>query len=183
MPTPIGHSLAGLSLFWAAMRNKAIEWKLLLTAIIAAILPDGDFIFGFFVGNPNKFHHQFTHSLVFVILAGTTLSLFIKGRSFKSYLSYAGLFSLMGMLHLFLDAVCVDTSAPYGFQLFWPFTKQYYIFPITPLLDVHRASESVTFFTSMLNWHNLKTVSLELLIFIPLVVLSYKWRKKTIKNH
>lgn len=155
----------------------------MFVAIIAAVLPDGDFIFGFFVGNPNKYHHQFTHSLIFVLAAGLVLALLFRVRSPKDYFFRVGLFSLMGMLHLFLDAVCVDTSAPYGFQLFWPFTKQYYIFPITPLLDVHRASESVTFFTSMLNWHNLKTVSLELLIFIPLVVLSYKWRKKTIKNH
>ena len=183
MPSPIGHSLAGIALFLVFIRRRFVEWKILLIAIVAALLPDGDFIFGFFVGNPNRFHHQFTHSLVFVVLAGLALALLMKVRTTKEYFSYTCLFSLMGLLHLLLDAACIDTSAPFGIKLLWPFSEKFYIFIITPLLDLRRSSDSSTFFSSMLNWHNLKTISLEKLIFMPLSYLAYLWNRKAVKSN
>jgi len=183
MPSPIGHSIAGIALFWVVIRRRFVDRKILIIAILATLLPDVDFIFGFFIGNPNRFHHQFTHSLVFVLLAGLALSLLTKVRTTKEYFAYTSLFSLLGFLHLFLDAACIDTSAPYGMKLLWPFSEKFYIFIVTPLLDVQRSSDSATFFSSMLNWHNLKTISLEILIFMPLSYLAYQWNRKVMKSH
>ena len=173
MPSPIGHSLAGLALFFFSVRRRLYNWKLLFIALFAAILPDCDFLFGFVIGQPNKYHHQFTHSVIFVIIAGLALALLIRERNRVLFLSNAILFSLMGILHLTLDSLCVDTSAPFGLQILWPFTEKFYIFYTTPLLDIQRSSESATFFSSMFSWHNFKAISLEIVIFAPLVYLAY----------
>ena len=66
MASPVGHSLFGLGIYSAA--NKQFNWKTVFIYIVLANLADFDFLFGFVVGEPNKYHHQFTHSFVMAVL-------------------------------------------------------------------------------------------------------------------
>ena len=83
MPTPVGHSLMGYILY--SERKKAnwnLTWKDMFVFIFIANLADVDYIPGFFVGNPNHFHHGMTHSIGFAIFTGLIFGLFyyIKER-------------------------------------------------------------------------------------------------------
>jgi len=91
-------------------------------------------------------------------------------------------FIISGILltHLVLDYFTIDTSEPYGMQVFWPISKGYFISPVTFLGDLYKSSSSATFIPSLFVWHNLKTVALETAIFLPLLtgvwIVKKKWK-------
>ena len=71
MCTPVGHSLAAYSVVYATRPTWIRQYgSLFLMAIMVGNLPDIDLIFGYFVGNPNLYHHLWTHSLTFSIIGG-----------------------------------------------------------------------------------------------------------------
>ncbi len=182
MPTPIGHALGGAIVYSFSDSDKRKKWLIALLVLFFAELPDVDFLFGFFVGNPNKYHHQFTHSFFFVILAGIVGAWLCRKINIMQFCASAVLFIAAGFSHILLDLLAVDTSAPFGEPVFWPFWNKYFISQVQIFSDVHRASTSGLFFKSMLNLHNLKTIVLEIVILTPAaVVISFikRYKKKT----
>jgi len=173
MPTPVGHVLSGALLYSALSMRRTLPKRLFLFTLLWAVLPDIDFLFGFWVGNPNRYHHQFTHSLVFVIILGFVGAALLTKNNRTQFWLYFVCLSAAGVLHLTLDLLAVDTRAPYGAPIFWPFSGHYFISPIRIFSDVHRASDSGAFFKSLFNWHNARTVGIEMLILGPLTVWSY----------
>ena len=175
MPTPIAHSLMGYVFF--ADRYKA-NWKLnrydSLTFIVVANLADIDYVPGFLMGNPNKFHHGMTHSFTFAVLMGIVFGLFYYFKKHGDFLKYFSIFSLTYVSHLVLDFIGKDTKYPYGEQLFWPFSKIYALSPIAIFSDVYKASSSDVFFQSLFNWHNIQTAIMEVVILLPIVLLIAK---------
>lgn len=173
MPTPIAHTIAGLSIAGLSRRQFAGQnWRFWLVSALAANAPDVDFLFGFIVGNPNKYHHQFTHSITFGLLLGFLLPLLFSRQNWRQWLKMGIYFFILISSHLGLDFVTKDTSAPYGEMLLWPVTGQYYISPIVIFSDVHRASTAGDFFSSLFNQHNLRTVILEFIILVPVGLLA-----------
>ena len=82
MASPVGHSLLGLGIYSAA--NKQFDWKTFFVYIVLSNLADFDFLFGFVVGEPNKYHHQFTHSIVMAaVFAGIFAYFFCKKNEEK----------------------------------------------------------------------------------------------------
>lgn len=182
MPTPIGHALGGAIVYSFSDADKKKKWLVALLVIFFAELPDIDFLFGFFVGNPNKYHHQFTHSFFFVILAGLIGAWLCRKTKLMQFRASAVLFIAAGFSHILLDFLAVDTSAPFGEPVFWPFWNKFFISPFQIFSDVHRASDSGLFFKSMLNLHNLKTIILEIGILTPIAIiieLVKRSKKKT----
>ncbi len=176
MPTPIGHTLAGALIG----SRRPFDWRLFLTTIFVANFPDVDFALGFAVGDPNRYHHGFTHSFVFVLLVAALGSwVYTRKRPNRFTFVYA-IFASAGISHLILDVLALDTSAPYGCPLLWPFTNEYFISPITLFSDVHRISDTRQFFPSLLNPHNARTVLLEIVFLTPLLVvvmLKNRWTR------
>lgn len=174
MPTPIGHSLLATAIFSGVNRKKfALNWFDYLVCLFIGIFPDLDFLPGWILGTPSRFHHQFTHSLVFGIIIGTSAGLFVGWLKKRSWWRYAILFTATYFSHLLADFLGVDTRFPYGEQLFWPFWQGYVLSPVPIFLDVYRSSESSDFIISLFNYHNLKAVGIELLIGIPILILVY----------
>jgi len=172
MPTPVGHSLIGLILYTARKgANWNLNWKDMLLFLLVANLADIDFLPGFFAGNPNKFHHGMTHSIAFAILSGTVLGLIYYFKERKDFLKYFSTFSIVYFSHLVLDYFGKDTKFPFGEQLFWPFSEIYVLSPVALFSDVSKASSSDIFIQSLFNWHNLGTVMLEAVIFLPILWL------------
>ncbi len=176
MPTPIGHSLLATAIFSGVNRqNLKLNWFDYLVCLFIGIFPDLDFLPGLILGTPSRFHHGLTHSLFFGIIIGTMTGLLYSKWKRTSWLNYALTFTSVYFSHLIADFFGVDTSFPFGEQLFWPFWQAYVLSPVTIFLDVYRSSKSGEFFVSLFNSHNLKTVMVELLICVPILLLiNYK---------
>ena len=176
MPTPVGHVFGALVL--STSQKKRLDTLSIVLVLFFALLPDIDFLFGFPIGNPNRYHHLFTHSFTFVVAAGM-LGGYIYGKlGQKSVLYSSALFVSAGITHVILDTLALDQRAPYGCCLFWPFSNQFIISPVVIFSDVSRASDSQTFFSSLINIHNLKTVLLEVVILAPLWGVLEWWKRK-----
>lgn len=177
MPTSVGHAFAGVLINEISDFNPGHSfWKSLWMAILLANLADLDFIPGILSGNPNKYHHAYTHSLGATLLVGGFFSLYylFKYKQFKKPFIYStGLYAS----HLILDFLTLDSSAPYGIPLFWPLSDRYYTSPVILFTDIHKASNTTAFFKSLFVAHNGWAIFRECLILGPVILLFY-----TIKN-
>lgn len=183
MATPVGHTLAGAALWALADRKKRVS--VLSGVLLAAVFsnwPDIDYLFGFWVGYPNRYHHMATHSLVFA--AGTGLAvagvLMLMKRPVGEIRFYGVWTAVLTGSHLLLDWVTIDRSRPYGIQLFWPL-DMYTIAPVPFLRDVHKGVTNAGFWTRLFSLHNLWTVVSEVLIFGPLFWLGLRFRKSHVE--
>ncbi|SDS38083.1 inner membrane protein [Polaribacter sp. KT25b] len=133
MASLIGHAFTSIALGKSFSRNRR-NWKLILIAIVCAIIQDIDVI-GFQFGIPyNSFwgHRGFTHSLFFaLLLAILVTAIFYK----KLFFSKKGIililfFFLCGAFHSILDAF---TDGGNGVAFFTPFNNTRYFFPWRPI--------------------------------------------------
>ncbi len=169
MATPVGHYLVGISLAQAFARNER-ERRLALWMGTIAMLPDLDVLPGLAVGNLARFHHDISHSLLAAAafsIAGLFFLMWNKSRrtlyiTLVSFLIYTS--------HLLLDFLTLDTGAPFGIPLFWPFVAQTYESPWLVLPNVQHT------LAPLLGVHNLLVVIREVLIFLPLAGLTYTLR-------
>ena len=183
MSSPIGHSLAGLSICFLTpnyllhLQGGGLRtgWKTLLFCIIIACLPDIDFLPGIFVGNINYYHHKGTHSIFFALV----ISLAVWAVAKKNNRVKWGFLAFMLILsHLAIDYVAIDHIAPFGMPLLWPISGKYFYFKYAFLPEVLRGSSVMTIF----NRHNLYTVMVEMIIFLPIAFLSYTRRLRAIRK-
>jgi membrane-bound metal-dependent hydrolase YbcI (DUF457 family) len=182
MPTPIGHLFGGVICLFFGKKIFVKNRVIIACAIIFAQLPDIDLLFGLVQGNPNQFHHTFTHSFVFVLCAGLLGGLIVNKLKVMQFRKSFVLFTISGVSHLLLDLLALDTSAPFGAPIFWPLSNSFYISPITIFSDVHRSSSSHTFWASLFSWHNFETILIEIMLLAPIVALLYIVRKKMNTN-
>lgn len=121
------------------------------------------------MGRPNQYHHHFTHSIFFVVIAGLIGAIVAAKNSRARFGAFFVLWSAAGLSHLLLDWLALDTSPPYGVPLLWPFSMRYFISPLPVFSDVTRASESGQFLSSLFSIHNGKTILIELLLLGPIL--------------
>ncbi|MDJ0728937.1 MAG: metal-dependent hydrolase [Crocosphaera sp.] len=138
MASPIGHSLAGcLGFFLVCGNSQFLKYysskRFIITAIIIANLPDIDFLLGYlFYQNFNAIHRQFTHSFLVGFLVGIILFSCLR---FYRKIPYSFLVWLWGLYfsHILLDMLADDRYPPAGVQCFFPFSSNYFAFPISIL--------------------------------------------------
>ncbi|MBN1481272.1 metal-dependent hydrolase [candidate division KSB1 bacterium] len=169
MPTPVGHIIAGAIIYQAQQKEKNIWFLTFL--LFFAMLPDCDFIFGFLVGDPNRYHHQFTHSFVFVVSAGLFGGLIYSKWQRTNFTLSSAFFVCAGITHVILDLLAVDKREPFGCPIWWPFSNKFAISPVLIFSDVSRVSDSRLFFKSLFNAHNMRTITLELFILMPIALI------------
>lgn len=122
MPSPVGHTLAGCCLAVAAAgRTPALGTPAFGAAlIVAANLPDLDFL-GLLFGFPAASVHQSaTHSIAFALAAAVPLAWLPRG-SVPRLQAWRWL-AAAGLAHLALDFVSHDALPPIGIPLGWPFS-------------------------------------------------------------
>ena len=177
MPSPVGHSMIGLGvgILYAWPRGATFrsfpEWVKrhrlpLFLAILFANLPDIDYVPGILTGDLNAYHHQFTHTLGWIVLvaAGTW-------TIWKAYHPTVGAKEAVFILaclagHLVADWLTDDSSYPFGIMMWWPFSSAYtmapqHIFPRPMKED----------WGEVFDWHNVWVVWMEFLITAPLVLV------------
>jgi membrane-bound metal-dependent hydrolase YbcI (DUF457 family) len=167
MPTPVAHSLAGATIALLANGRGPLDRKFLAASVVASCLPDIDFAIGFLVGR--NVHHYFTHSLGFAVLfAGAAYLLSRYRRGFHTLVLGASYLS-----HILLDLLSEDTAAPYGVQLLWPLSQEFYISPVLVFDDIWRGT-----LAKLLGLHNWLAVVREILIVGPMAALVLTWRRR-----
>jgi inner membrane protein len=186
MPLPIAHSLMGYAIAKAAkVRLVRKTWLNVVVYAALANLPDIDFLPGFLMGEPNRYHHFLVHSISFALCIGLIGGMIVWRRGRKSanpnlghegdgglgFWPYFLTISLVVFSHCFLDLLTEDSTPPHGMVLLWPFDMQYYDMDWDLFKAVHKSNTSATFFQSLLAWYNFEVVLWELLIMLPVVGL------------
>ena len=128
MPSPIAHTLAGLSVGWIAQGDHPMEGSptrdalspLALWCAFIAAIPDADLVIP-------HFHRTATHSLtatalVFIVTAGVTGK--VTG---PAAWRLAAVLSAAQATHLVLDWLGTDRFPPSGIQVWWPFSQEFFI--------------------------------------------------------
>lgn len=171
MSTPVGHTLFG----WIIGSHRKHSgtrstFFLFLAVFVFSNLPDMDLLFGLPSGNPNQYHHMWTHSIGFALLWGVLAGLVVRILNHQHSLKIGFFVFLLILSHLTLDFFTLDKSAPYGMQLFWPVTEQYFLSPVTIFRDVYKASDSQLFLSSLFCLHNVYTILFEIVILLPVYI-------------
>lgn len=163
----MGHLLAGAAIGGALALNGDFRRHAGLGAL-AAIVADLDFIPGAILGDPARFHHAISHSLLFVGVAGlVAVCLAREARGRWALIGAAAYGS-----HLLLDFVTLDDSVPQGIPLFWPFSSQAYQSPVSLLPNVEHVGGH------LLGGHNILLVLMEIVLFgSPLLLVLWRERR------
>lgn len=178
MPSPLGHALAGLALTAALVPRGRRVAPVLVLAVGASLAPDLDFVPGFLVGDPGRFHHGASHSVGAAALAAL-LGAVVGGRLPGLGAARGALvFGLAVLVHVLLDALAADTSVPYGVPLLWPLDDRYVIASRAVFLDIQREqTDAATFFWTLFTLHNARAVLLEALLVGSLALAAAALRR------
>jgi len=130
--TPFAHIAAGyLSVYFAGIISPESgfdSYSVVLTGIVAANLPDLDFIF---VKDKNNHRNTITHAPLFW-LPLIVVGFFVSGYLGKNLFLYVTAFSLGIFSHFLLDWFAAREKGIGGVRLFYPFSKKHYGFlPLT----------------------------------------------------
>ncbi|MFZ6744354.1 metal-dependent hydrolase [Undibacterium sp. JH2W] len=126
MATILTHPVIPLTL-GLILGQKRLPWPLVVTGMLAAILPDLDVIaFKLGIAYESAFGHRgFSHSIVFAILVASLASIF--HARLRSSILVCWLFIAFAIIsHGLLDAL---TTGGQGVEFFWPLTEERYFFP------------------------------------------------------
>lgn len=183
MATPIGHSLAGYAVYCCLASKRKRHAVLPWLCIALANAPDLDFVPGILQGAPVVYHQGVSHSLVFSAVIGASVAL-IAARIGKWQLSFSEAFVLFFASyasHLLLDFFGPDGRLPYGIPLYWPFSDEHFISPITLFPGTRHASSvsaSVTdWIAGVMSIHNLRSVIFESVLIAPFIFLGRWFRR------
>lgn len=185
MPSPVGHTLAGICGFYLVYPHIPKPQKIaaLLTAIFVANSPDLDILAGLILyQNPGILHRQATHSIFVAIFLGCLIAgivhlLKIKNASWIG-LWFAGLYAS----HVLLDLLVDDDGFPYGLQALWPFSQDYLISPLIIFNGFDYGKPGLTMLQAMMTWNNLIGVLKEFVLLTPIVWLAWRFAMKSRQN-
>lgn len=171
MPTPVAHTLAGIGLYLGTTSPRREDPVLLGGMVVAACFADLDFGLTFLTGQ--NYHHYFTHSLGFTIVFWAASLFFLRRTRRPRPSRDAALLGTAYLSHLLLDLVSKDTAAPYGLELFWPFSDTFVISPVLLFDDIWRGTLAILF-----GLHNWLAVAREVAIVGPFVLAIFWWRRR-----
>jgi inner membrane protein len=164
MATPVGHYLFGLAVTQLLARDGDERNQGRWLAGLACA-PDLDVVPGLLVGKMNQFHHGASHSF-FAAALFSFAGLWVFrwwGGDVSSRLCL--LLFFLYCSHMMLDYLCLDTGAPFGVPLLWPWSDETYLSPWLLLPDVHHSSRRIV------GVHNLLLMIREVLVLLPLIGL------------
>jgi inner membrane protein len=175
MATPIGHALAGYSVYVAGSSVKSRTPILFWACLLIAIAPDFDFIPGILHGQPNLYHQGLSHSLGAALVVSLAAALIVgKGALWKNW----SLLFVAYVSHLALDFFAPDGRPPYGQPLLWPISSTYYLapLPLQILWGVRHAKATSAgtseWISGILQPQNLRAIGIEVLVTLPMVLLA-----------
>lgn len=179
MPSPIAHSLAGLTIAHALapepLRGRAV-W--LGFAVVAGNAPDLDFLAGLVSGSINALHGGPSHSIGAAAVFASVCALALGARRRLVTQLFVTAFVIYTS-HVLLDMACEPSPKRPGLPLLWPLTSEGLLFPWRPLLGIAHGTHGSGvsgFVAELFSARNLGPVLLELAVFAPLLALVYTVR-------
>ena len=180
MASTVGHALAGLCLY--ALRSKKSfrdsvppDIKSMAFFAVLANLPDLDFLIGLvWYGKMNAIHGEIPHSLLFLILTSLAFALLPFGP-WLFWKRVILVFSLIGSHDLidFFSSQNLGFHPAYGIHPFYPFSSERIGAPVTLFYGIRHKN-----LDQLLSLGNVWTVLYEMLIFIPLLLLIDRLKRK-----
>lgn len=170
MPSPVGHSIAGLTVHVLTARDEAelLDPRRIGVIVLASLAPDLDLLFKLIDGRNH--HQQETHSLGFVVLAALASAAAFKLLRWPRPAALGIAFGFAWLSHVLLDYLNRDTNPPLGLMALWPWSREFYKFPWPIFLDVGRT----------LTWETLRNnvlaASWEAVVLLPLFSLAWRLR-------
>lgn len=161
MATPLGHFLAGATV-GALCGGERRTGRPVLAGGLVAMAPDLDFIPGLLLGEPARYHHAVTHTLLFALLAGMVAALAAPRARWRWTVLVGGAYSS----HLLLDFLTHDPSPPRGIPLFWPVISDALHSPIFVFPQVLHT------IVCPVNLHNFTVMLLEIALLGPLLAAA-----------
>jgi inner membrane protein len=141
MPTIISHAAVPLAV-GVGLGRKRIPRPVLITGIVASMLPDADVLMFRFGATYDSVwsHRGFTHSLAFALLIAGVAAALLR-RSVPPLTAFAFLFVAIAS-HGLLDMLA---NGGHGIAVLWPFSDQRYFFDwrpiqVAPLVTSHFVS-------------------------------------------
>lgn len=162
MPSPLGHSLAGLAAGWAVTppaqgRRPLVIQAALFMALGAA--PDLDLLVGR--------HRYETHSIGAAVIAGAVAALMrwpVAPTRAQTFWAACAAWAT----HPLLDMLAPDHWPPIGVMAFWPFSRGFFITGLEWFLPIDRDWRS-----SAARWLDAQAAVREALILVPVVVFVW----------
>ena len=189
MPLPLGHALAGTALY-AGLDDDggSAGWRRLLVAVFLANAPDLDLVPGILIGDPNRFHHGMTHSLVTAVVVGLLVGWLANrlgwswrlGSGRRGVAATALMVALLLGSHVVLDSFTRDTRPPIGVPALWPISEvRVNVYPLFGSTErVRGPAGPVEFARSLVSLHNLGVLGREALFTGPLALLAWGVRRR-----
>ena len=161
MPLPLLHAVAGYAVYQGAKKNEVPDWRLAASCIALANAADLDFIPGILVGNPDLFHHSFTHSFTAAAAAGLGIAAFARIWENRGFWKNFLISFLAYSTHIVLDFL--DHSP---MPLFWPLTPGRLMTGVAAFQSkkVHLGGFDNFFCDRFLNTHCLKRFTAEVVL-------------------
>jgi len=175
MPSPIAHSLVGLTIA-CAPREMRGRLACLAVALVAANAADLDFLAGFVSGSVNGYHGGPTHSIGAALLFATAAALVLRKQSGRMGVVFGVALSAY-VSHILLDMACEPFPTRPRLPIFWPLTNEGFLFAWRPLLGIAHGGAGggpADFFSELLSMANVKAVALEIALFAPPLWLAYR---------
>lgn len=182
MATPIGHAIAAYAVSQGGIRSDGKDKLLFLVlCMFAAVAPDLDFVPGILSGQPALYHQGVSHSFIVGLLVSLIMAGFCRLTEYDFRVRFT-LFFLSYISHFILDFFGPDSRPPLGQPLFWPFSMSHYMAPFQIFPGVRHASSTsvgtTEWVSTVLQIQNLKAIGVELLILLPLAMVSRAARNR-----
>ena len=132
MPLPLAHALVGGSIAVATWpeRTPAGLRRALVAGALLGVCPDADYLLGRLHVMGWGWHHAFTHSVAFAVIAGAIVSRALGLRGWRAALACV----LPVLSHPLLDYLVTES---HGVELWWPVTGRRYKLGIDELSYYH----------------------------------------------
>lgn len=163
VPSPFLHGLAGAALA-PAIRDRRRLFIVLTSLVIAANAPDFDLIPGLLIGDAARFHHGWAHSLGAAALAGGVAVIAAGWLGIARRVRFGMLIAAAYSSHLILDMLSTGKGVYNAVPLYWPLSHQGYILPPAVFPDIVYDPRAAFFFLSLVSWHNVYAVAVELAV-------------------
>ena len=179
LPSPVGHSLAGLTIaHMLAPKSAPVRASWYAFAVVAANAPDLDFVAGLAVGAINAFHGGISHSFGTALAVAGLTALALRGAPATRWRASAAALALYAS-HILLDMACNQSPENQGMPVLWPVTTDRMLFEWRPLWGILHGGtyEGVRhLLAELFSVHNLMAISIELAVFLPFLGLAlYVW--------
>ena len=182
MPLPIAHSIVGYSFAAATgIRFRRDTMTAILFSIVVANLPDTDFLPGFLRNEPSLYHRTVAHTLPAALLCGLIIGAVLT-RFGKRFWEITLLGTVVFASHLVADMINL-TGNNIGIQILWPFSDSWYSIK-TPFgryadwFNYDRGVDSSNFIESFFSWGFIRAVTMQSLVFAPLLVPALWLRRR-----